>query len=67
MIPMKENYDNNSVRKMRIRKAVRPVVDSISKRVMMDSPAEERSYTLLELFPREFIIIEKKKVVRSVT
>jgi hypothetical protein len=64
---MKENYDNNSVRKMRIAKEIRPIIDSISNRIMMDSPSEERTYTLIELFPREFIITEKKKVIRSVT
>jgi len=64
---MKEYYDNDSVRRTRIKEIIRPVIDSISKRVVIDSPAEERSYTLLELLPRNFIIVEKKKVVRSVT
>jgi len=64
---MKEYYDNDSVRRTRIREIDRPVIDSISKRVAIDSPAEARSYTLLELLPRNFITIEKKKVVRSVT
>jgi len=57
------NYDNDSVRRMRTRKVARPVIDSFEDRIMIDSPEEERTYKYLEIFPREMIIIKKKKVI----
>ena len=62
---MKKDYDNDSMRRMRLDETMRPMIDSISRRVKFDSPAEERTYTLIELFPRDFIRVEKKKVMRN--
>jgi len=57
------NYDNDSVRRMRYKKALRPVIDSFEDRIIWDSESEERKYKYLELFPRDFIIIKKKQVI----
>ena len=57
------NYDNDSVRRMRYKKTLRPVIDSFEDRIIWDSESEERKYKYLELFPRDFIIIKKKQVI----